>query len=180
MKVRILAIFLILLPGSRRHFRQALHHPDSTWASLGGGAERQYKRLVPLVSRRGTIFDRPGGAGSQPARLLRFGTTNRHRQSKGDGARPGAHLGPGRRRELQARLSADKTFVWLQRQLEPPPGRGDQRSRSQGHWPGSGSRRYYPRQDLASHVLGMVGLDDRGLEGSSICTTTFSGGSRNS
>jgi cell division protein FtsI (penicillin-binding protein 3) len=59
----------------------------------------------------------------------------------------------------------DKTFVWLQRQLEPRQAEAisDLGLKGIGLFPES--RRYYPRQELAAHVLGMVGLDDRGLEG---------------
>ncbi len=60
MKGRILAIFLILLLGlgtiAARLFTIQIQHGRR----LTERATRQYQRLVPLVSRRGTIFDRAG------------------------------------------------------------------------------------------------------------------------
>jgi cell division protein FtsI (penicillin-binding protein 3) len=68
-------------------------------------------------------------------------------------------------REVHSRLTADKSFVWIERQLEPAQAEAiaDLGLKGIGLFPES--RRYYPRQELAAHVLGMVGLDDRGLEG---------------
>ncbi|MBS1116020.1 MAG: ftsI, partial [candidate division NC10 bacterium] len=165
MKVRILAIFLVLLLGlggiSAKLFTIQIRHGRR----LAEGAERQYKRLVPLVSRRGTIFDR---AGRELAVSLRVSSVFAQPTAIANPRETARALAPilGQpARELQARLSADKTFVWLQRQLEPRQAEAISDLGLKGIGLVPESRRYYPRQDLASHVLGMVGLDDRGLEG---------------
>jgi cell division protein FtsI (penicillin-binding protein 3) len=165
MRARILAIFLILLLGlgsiAAKLFTIQIQHGDR----LTERATKQYHRLVPLVSRRGTISDR---AGRELAVSLRVSSVF---------AQPGAITDPPGTaralapilgqpvREIQARLTTDKTFVWLQRQLEPRQAEAisDLGLKGIGLFPES--RRYYPRQELAAHVLGMVGLDDRGLEG---------------
>jgi len=165
MKARILAIFLILFLGlgsiAAKLFTIQIQHGDR----LTERAAKQYQRLLPLVSRRGTIFDR---AGRELAVSLRVSSAF---------AQPGAISQPAETArllapilgqpasELQARLTTDKTFTWLQRQLEPRQAEAisDLGLKGIGLFPES--RRYYPRQELAAHILGMVGLDDRGLEG---------------
>ena len=165
MKVRVLAIFLILLLGLGgvcvKLFTIQIQHGRR----LTEQAARQYKRLVPLVSRRGTIFDR---AGRELAVSLRVSSVFAQPTAIANPRETARALAPilgQSARELQARLNTDKPFVWLQRQLEPRQAEaiGDLGLKGIGLVPES--RRYYPRQDLASHVLGSVGLDDRGLEG---------------
>lgn len=68
-------------------------------------------------------------------------------------------------RELRRRLVQDRAFVWLKRQVSPAqqaaihnlgiPGIGFRHER----------RRVYPKRRLASHVLGFVDVDSRGLAG---------------
>jgi len=165
MRARILAIFLILLLGlggvAAKLFSIQIQHGDR----LTERATKQYHRLVPLVSRRGTISDR---AGRELAVSLRVSSVFAQPGAIADPAGTARALAPilGQPvREIQAHLSAEKTFVWLQRQLEPRQAEAisDLGLKGIGLFPES--RRYYPRQELASHVLGMVGLDDRGLEG---------------
>jgi cell division protein FtsI (penicillin-binding protein 3) len=165
MRARILAIFLILLLGlggvAAKLFSIQIQHGDR----LTERATRQYHRLVPLVSRRGTISDR---AGRELAVSLRVSSVFAQPGAIADPAGTARALAPilGQPvREIQAHLSAEKTFVWLQRQLEPRQAEAisDLGLKGIGLFPES--RRYYPRQELAAHVLGMVGLDDRGLEG---------------
>jgi cell division protein FtsI (penicillin-binding protein 3) len=165
MKVRILAIFLILLLGlggiTAKLFTIQIQHGRR----LAERATRQYQRLVPLVSRRGTIFDR---AGRELAVSLRVSSVFAQSGAVSHPAQTAHALAPilGQpARDLQARLTADKTFVWLQRQLEPRQAEAIADLGLQGIGLFPESRRYYPRQELAAHVLGMVGLDDRGLEG---------------
>lgn len=165
MTVRILAVFLTLLLGlggiAVKLFTIQIQHGRRFTEQ----AARQYKRLVPLVSRRGTIFDR---AGRELAVSLRVSSVFAQPAAIANPRETARTLAPilhQPARELQARLSTDKPFVWLQRQLEPHQAEaiGDLGLKGIGLVPES--RRYYPRQDLASHVLGSVGLDDRGLEG---------------
>jgi len=165
MRARILAIFLILLLGlggvAAKLFSIQIQHGDR----LTERATKQYHRLVPLVSRRGTISDR---AGRELAVSLRVSSAFAQPGTISDPAgtaRALASILGQPAREIQARLTTDKTFVWLQRQLEPRQAEAisDLGLKGIGLFPES--RRYYPRQELAAHVLGMVGLDDRGLEG---------------
>jgi cell division protein FtsI (penicillin-binding protein 3) len=165
MKVRILAIFFLLLLGlggiAAKLFTIQIQHGHR----LAERATKQYQRLVPLVSRRGTIYDRTG---RELAVSLRASSAFAHPEAISRPAETARALAPilGQpAREIQARLTSDKTFVWLRRQLDPRQAEaiGDLGLKGIGLFPES--RRYYPREDLAAHVLGMVGLDERGLEG---------------
>lgn len=165
MRRRILCIFLLLflsLGGvAAKLFFLQIQQGDR----LTERATRQYQRRLPILSRRGTIYDRTGrelavslkvtSAFAQPAAI----------EDPVDAARRLAPILGQPAGEIQARLATDKPFVWLQRQLEPTQAAAitDLNLRGIGLFPES--RRYYPRQELAAHVLGLVGLDDRGLEG---------------
>lgn len=165
MRTRILAIFLILLLGlgviSIRVFAIQIQQGHR----LAERAARQYLRRLPLVSRRGTIYDR---AGRELAVSLRVASAFADPAEIEEPAETARALGPvlGQPvRELRTLLASEKTFVWLQRQLEPRQADAIADLSLKGVGLVPESRRFYPRQELAAHVLGMVGLEDRGLEG---------------
>ena len=68
-------------------------------------------------------------------------------------------------RELRRKLSLDRSFIWLKRQVSP----SEQQLIHDLGIPGIGFRdetlRIYPRGRLAAHVLGYVDVDSHGLAG---------------
>jgi cell division protein FtsI (penicillin-binding protein 3) len=165
MRARILGSFLLLLLSlgsiGGKLFSLQIQHRDR----LTERATRQYQRLLPIVSRRGTIYDRQG---RELAVSLRAHSAFAQPAAVQDPALAAVALAPilGQPvKDLEDRLTADKPFVWLQRQLDQSQAGliSDRSLKGIGLFPES--RRYYPRQELAAHVLGMVGLDERGLEG---------------
>ncbi len=165
MRARILWIFLLLFMSlggiAAKLFFLQVRQGDR----LAERALKQYERHLPIVSRRGTIYDRTG---RELAVSLKVTSVFAQPAAVEDAAGTAAALAPLLRQsagEILARLTTDKPFVWLQRQLDPPKADAisDLNLKGIGLFPES--RRYYPRQELAAHVLGMVGLDDRGLEG---------------
>jgi cell division protein FtsI (penicillin-binding protein 3) len=165
MRVRILAIFLILLLGLSaigvRVFSIQIQQGDR----LAERAAKQYLRRLPLVSRRGTIYDRAGRELAVSLRVASAFADPAEVQDPVETARALAQALGQPSNEIQARLISDKTFVWLQRQLEPRQAYAVSDLNLKGVGLAPESRRFYPRQELAAHVLGMVGLEDRGLEG---------------
>ena len=165
MRGRILCIFLLLLLSlcsvAAKLFSLQIQQGDR----LSERATKQYQRRLPVLSRRGTIYDRTG---RELAVSLKVNSLFAQPAAIENPARTAETLAPILglpARELVARLTTDKPFVWLQRQLEPAQAAAvsDLNLKGIGLFPES--RRYYPRQESAAHVLGMVGLDDRGLEG---------------
>ncbi|OGB93876.1 MAG: hypothetical protein A3H39_00285 [candidate division NC10 bacterium RIFCSPLOWO2_02_FULL_66_22] len=165
MRHRILGIFLLLflsLGGvAAKLFFLQIQQSDR----LTARAAKQYERRLPILSRRGTIYDRTG---RELAVSLQVASVFAQPAAIEDPAGTAKTLAPilGQpAKDVLARLTTDKPFVWLQRQLDPPKAEAiaDLNLRGIGLFPES--RRYYPRQELAAHVLGLVGLDDRGLEG---------------
>ena len=165
MRRRIISIFLLLLlclggVAAKLFFLQ-IQQRDR----LAQRATRQYQRRLPIVSRRGTIYDRTG---RELAVSLKVTSIFAQPAAVEDRAATAKALAPILQQpagDILARLGNDKPFVWLERQLDPAQAEviSDLNLKGIGLYPES--RRYYPRQDLAAHVLGMVGLDDRGLEG---------------
>jgi cell division protein FtsI (penicillin-binding protein 3) len=176
MRARILAIFLILLLGLSgigvKVFGIQIRQGDR----LSERAARQYLRRLPLVSRRGTIYDRDGRELAVSLRVSSVFAEPAEIQDPAETARALAPVLGHPAKEIQASLTTDKTFVWLQRQLEPRQAEAISDLNLKGIGLAPESRRFYPRQELASHVLGMVGLEDRGLEGVEVLYDDLLGG----
>jgi cell division protein FtsI (penicillin-binding protein 3) len=67
--------------------------------------------------------------------------------------------------EIYAKLTSDKSFVWLKRHLTPSEEFAVNRLGIPGLMFQSEERRVYPKGSLAAHVVGFVGIDDKGLAG---------------
>ena len=165
MRRRIISIFLLLLlclggVAAKLFFLQ-IQQRDR----LSQRATKQYQRRLPIVSRRGTIYDRTGRELAVSLKVTSIFAQPAAVEDRAATAKALAPILQQPARDILARLGNDKPFVWLERQLDPAQAEviSDLNLKGIGLYPES--RRYYPRQDLAAHVLGMVGLDDRGLEG---------------
>lgn len=146
--------------GARLYFIQITQHHN-----LGTRATKQYVRRVALSARRGTIYDRNG-------RTLAISLNGRsvfaHPHLVRDPAATATRLARVLRRPargIRAKLRSDRPFVWIQRQIDS--------ARAEVvadlNLPGVGlvpeGKRYYPKKGLAGHVIGFVGVDNKGLEG---------------
>jgi cell division protein FtsI (penicillin-binding protein 3) len=128
-------------------------------------ARDQRVRTVSLPAVRGSILDRDGHelALSLPARAV-YADPSLVQQPWVTAKRL-APLLEMTVRDVHERLRADGRFVYLARRVEP----GIARTIGDLGLPGIGfldeTKRYYPDGDLASHLLGFVGVEDVGLEG---------------
>ena len=158
MALLILACFGVLM--GRSFYLQVLNNDF-----LQEKGESRYRRDLEISASRGRIADRNGD-------VLAISTP-----MKSVWAIPAdAHLTPEQTtqlagllemsvKELSKKLSSDKSFVFLQRQL--PPEVGDKVAALK--LPGIGQdkeyRRFYPSGEMTAHMVGFTGVDDKGLEG---------------
>ncbi|MGB8508380.1 MAG: penicillin-binding protein 2, partial [Pyrinomonadaceae bacterium] len=66
---------------------------------------------------------------------------------------------------LKAAKEANRAFLWLARKLDEEQGRAVNELKIKGVYAMQEPKRRYPNGELAAHVLGFVGLDDKGLGG---------------
>jgi len=128
-------------------------------------AQRQQQRVIEITPKRGAIYDRnmhplamsipvdsafavPGELGDQQlaARLLSGVLGIPHEV-------------------LEARLESSRSFVWIARKLPPEKKEAVEALNLKGVYFQKENQRIYPKRDLASHVLGFVDLDEKGLGG---------------
>jgi cell division protein FtsI (penicillin-binding protein 3) len=139
---------------------------DRGYAFLQDQGAARYVRSAEIPAYRGIISDRRGEplAVSTPVVSL--------------WANPGKLGDSGRLGELARALQLDeralrrrlddytgRQFMYLKRHMSPPDARAVLRLKI----PGVGGRReyqrYYPAGEVASHLVGMTDVDDRGIEG---------------
>ena len=149
---------------ARLVYLQVIDHAD-----LVARAERQQMRTVVPAAQRGDIFDRSG-------HVLAFSV-----DADTVAADPGEVEDPDgvaarlcraldgctadRRADIAKKLRRKGAFVYLARQITPDESRRVKALDLPGITFLKESRRYYPKKDLAAHVLGYVGLDNVGLGG---------------
>ena len=126
----------------------------------------QHEATVHLLGQRGTITDRNGeelavsveldSAYVHPRQLLDAAGTVRRVAGALD-----LDVAP-----LVRRVNQGKPFVWIKRKISPAERRAIERLglKDPVHFTRE-SARFYPKRQLASHVLGFVGMDGTGLEG---------------
>jgi len=132
---------------------------------LAKRAARQQQQLIPIEAERGTIYDREGQvlAMSSESPSL-FAVPSAIERPALLGARLAAILGRPQD-DMIRKLSADRPFVWIDRQVTPARA---QAALAAGQ-PAIGvipeNRRFYPKRSLMSHLIGFAGVDHQGLEG---------------
>jgi cell division protein FtsI (penicillin-binding protein 3) len=67
--------------------------------------------------------------------------------------------------EIREKLDSGSTFVWIKRKLPPEKSDAVESLNLKGIYLQEENQRYYPKRDLASHVLGFVDVDEKGLGG---------------
>ena len=132
-------------------------------------ADRQHNRTLTAPAKRGEIVDRTG-------RLLAYSVdadTIFADPSEVDDPDTAARLLCGAlascdaalRLELARNLRRDSQFVYIARKVSPEEAERVRALKLKGVAFLKESRRYYPHGELASHILGYVGLDNTGLAG---------------
>ncbi len=168
-----LAVFLGVV-GARLYFIQIVQHHD-----LGTRAETQYERRIPVSSRRGTIYDRRGRA---LAISLDVASVYAHPGLVHDPIITASRLSKVLNlsaRKIQAKLRSGRPFVWIQRKVDPARAEAVAKLALPGVGLVPEGKRYYPKRNLAAHVIGFAGLDDQGLEGVELaCEHLLAGGGR--
>ncbi len=158
--------FLLWAAGieARLVYLQVFQHEE-----LLARAERQQMRMVPAPANRGEILDRNGhvlATSVDVDSVYAVPPEVPGAQSTAD-ALCGALRDCYRRdpADLVERLQRKRPFVYVRRQITPAQAARVADLQLKGVGFMRESRRYYPKRDLASHLLGYVGQENDGLEG---------------
>ena len=162
-RVVLLAVAMVMwagLIGARLYSLQVIQAD-----SLKERAERQQKRVLEISPRRGAIYDRNGrelavsvkvdSVFAVPAEVRDINRTARVLSTITDmGVEP-----------LEARIRSERPFVWIKRKAGPSEGSRIRQADLPGIYLQKEDQRFYPKRELAAHVLGYVSIDEEGLGG---------------
>lgn len=132
---------------------------------LQGKGDSRYRREIEVFASRGKITDRHGD-------VLAISTPMQSIAAFTDTARPTADelrqlsslLSIGTR-ELNRKLTGDRNFVYLRRQVAPDIAASVSALKIKGIHQDREYRRYYPAGEMTAHIVGFTGQDDVGQEG---------------
>lgn len=130
--------------------------------SLG---EKQHLKEWIVLPKRGTVLDRSGEPLALSLESQSVYARPRRIQDGRSVSRALAkilHLDNG---EVFQKLTSEKPFVWIKRQVTPAEAEQVQALNADGVGMFYEPNRYYPQGQLAGQVIGFVGRDSEGLEG---------------
>lgn len=132
---------------------------------LQGLAKADYWDRIELPPKRGGIYDRGGHALALSVEVGSVYARPKSIKDKNKVARDLSRvLGENRRRILSC-IRSNRPFVWIKRRVSPPMAEKIRELKIDGIGVVPDTRRYYPGCELAAHLIGFVGADNRGLEG---------------
>ncbi|MCL2635607.1 MAG: penicillin-binding protein 2 [Betaproteobacteria bacterium] len=128
--------------------------------------DSRYRRDIEVSASRGKIVDRHGDmlAVSTPMQSI-WAIPGDARAMTAEQKRQLAGLLEMGGRELDGKIAADKTFVYLRRQVSPETGARIADLKLPGIHQEQEYRRFYPTADMTAHIVGFTGVDGKGLEG---------------
>ncbi|MBI1724900.1 MAG: penicillin-binding protein 2 [Candidatus Tectomicrobia bacterium] len=128
-------------------------------------AERQLRRTLVLRPKRGEILDAQGRPLAVSVEASSLYANPQEIDNPREAARSLSQVlgvaGP----DLERKLSGDRRYVWLLRKITPEEKRKVMDLGIDGLGFAAESRRFYPKRELASSLLGFVGVDEKGLSG---------------
>jgi cell division protein FtsI (penicillin-binding protein 3) len=145
----------------RLGYLQLIRHSDYL-----ARAQRQQQRTIEITPKRGAIYDRNMHplAMSVPVESA-FAVPAEIGDNKILASRLLSNVLGIPRAVLETRFESSGSFVWVSRKLPPDKAEAVRALNLKGVYLQSENQRYYPKRELAAHVLGFVDLDEKGLGG---------------
>jgi cell division protein FtsI (penicillin-binding protein 3) len=128
-------------------------------------ARRQQQRIVETTPRRGSLYDRNLRELAMSVTAESCFAVPAEIGNPQLAARLLAGILGASEDEIQTRLKASRSFVWVARKLLPEQVERIKSLNLAGIYFQKESRRFYPKRELAAHVIGHVNLDEEGQAG---------------
>ncbi len=128
-------------------------------------AERQQQRIVEISPRRGILYDRNLHELAMSTSVDSLFAVPSEIKDHEMVARFLSRVLNASQDELESKLAGSSTFVWIERKLSPEKVERIKQMNLRGIYFVKERERFYPKNQLASHVLGYVDIDEKGLGG---------------
>jgi len=128
-----------------------------------GQGQKRYQRVIELDATRGRIVDRNGSMLAVSLATYEIWATPKLLDEAGFVPLAGLLQVP--LAELRRRLTGDKTFVLLKRQVDADTASAIDKLRLAGITQIADAKRFYPEGESAAHVVGFTDIEDKGQEG---------------
>jgi cell division protein FtsI (penicillin-binding protein 3) len=144
----------------RLTYLQLYRHGDYLARAL-----RQQQRTFEITPERGAIYDRNG----QPLAMSipvdsAFGVPSEIADEHLAARLLSGVVGVPQE-VLEARFESSRSFAWISRKLPPEKAEAINKLNLKGVYLQKENQRFYPKRELAAHVLGFVDVDEKGLVG---------------
>jgi cell division protein FtsI (penicillin-binding protein 3) len=144
----------------RSYYLQGIHKDF-----LIGKGESRYERVIEMPATRGRILDRNGDVLAVSTPVKSIWAIPEDAKLTPAQTRTLASLLDSDPRDLARKLAVERDFVFLKRQISPDVASKVAELKLPGIHFQNEYRRYYPVGEVASHMLGFTGAEEKGLEG---------------
>jgi cell division protein FtsI/penicillin-binding protein 2 len=128
-------------------------------------AQKQHIKVEDIQVRRGIIVDRRGRELALNLDLDSIYADPKHLDREGNGVKRLASAIAREPKAVLAKIPDKGRFIWVERKLDPGTAEKIRALKIEGLGFLPEAKRFYPKADLASHILGFVGMDNQALEG---------------
>jgi cell division protein FtsI/penicillin-binding protein 2 len=154
------ALFWMTAIFGRVTYLQLIRHGDYLARAM-----RQQRRTIEITPKRGIIYDRNMRPLAMSVPVQSAFAVPVEIKDTGMAARLLANALGMPAEEIREKLESGSSFVWLKRKLEPAKSEAVQSLNLKGIYLQEENQRYYPKRELAAHVVGFVDVDEKGLGG---------------
>jgi cell division protein FtsI/penicillin-binding protein 2 len=128
-------------------------------------ATKQHERTIKLEAKRGRIYDCQGRELALSMEVDSIFAAPKEIRKKEDLAEKISSILQLKFRGVNKKLHKKRSFVWLKRKVDPKEADSLRKLNLAGIYFLKETKRFYPKREIASHILGFVGIDNQGLEG---------------
>ena len=154
------ALFWMTAVFGRVAYLQLFRHSDYM-----ARASRQQRRVIEITPKRGAIYDRNMHPLAMSVPVQSAFAVPSEMKDAAMAARLLSGVLAIPQDLLRQKLEGGGTFVWIQRKLPPEKAEAVKSLNLKGVYFQEENQRYYPKRDLAAHVVGFVDVDEKGLGG---------------
>jgi len=160
--ILVSALFVLFGAGlvGRLFFLQVTQHEN-----LLSKSEKQYQRTINIPYGRGSIFDRNMNELTKNIEVESVYVTPQEIINKKKTSRILAKALNLKQKSVYKKLNSKRHFVWIKRKAPPVEIAQLRKSLPSGVNFISEDKRFFPKRELASNVVGFTGIDNQGLAG---------------